>query len=359
MKRYLLFAAVLLVSAAALSADVSADKQDEKTTPEGWLLWHSYSNYSAMDSRLFVRSPEGDIQEITGDFVHAMNGSFGQSPEQIVFMAIDQSADEWDIFLYDSGSIVNLTKASGFRNEDPKWSPDGQEIIYKRGHWDHSMNGFVYNLALMDIQSGAVTELTDDSAEEAMPCFSSDGDSLYYASYSDGIGSICRMDMLTRRAEIVYSVQGVTAYYPITHGDMLCFTKWYSAENHCDQIMQYDGQQAVPLPFNSAEYDCSDACPLDGGKMIYSSTAKGNYDLWYYDGEKSVLLTDCCSDKNELGADFFALQEKPADAFALQNWLLTKADAVLQDDWDQNHDGVLNVIDLTILKRQRMNHGPQ
>jgi len=35
--------------------------------PKGWrLLWHSYTSYSALDSRLFLRSPSGETQEITG-----------------------------------------------------------------------------------------------------------------------------------------------------------------------------------------------------------------------------------------------------------------------------------------------------
>ena len=110
--------------------------------PEGWLLWHSYSKYAALDSRLFLRTPSGSVQEITGDFIHAMNGSFGNSPDEIVFMAIDRAADEWDIFRYDGSTVTNLTPQSGYRNEDPKWSPDGTKIVFKRGRWDSAADDF-------------------------------------------------------------------------------------------------------------------------------------------------------------------------------------------------------------------------
>ncbi len=94
--------------------------------PKGWLLWHNYSEYTALDSKMYLRTPDGIVKEISGDFIHAMNGSFGVTPEQITFMAIDSSTDEWDIHLYNDGNITNLKKNSRFCNEAPKWSPDGK-----------------------------------------------------------------------------------------------------------------------------------------------------------------------------------------------------------------------------------------
>ncbi|MBR3448040.1 MAG: family 16 glycosylhydrolase [Oscillospiraceae bacterium] len=329
--------------------------------PEGWLLWHSYSDYAARDSRLFLRSPDGETQEITGDFVHAMNGSFGRTPEQIVFMAIDEAADEWDIFRYDGGRITNLTPNSGFRNEDPRFSPDGTQIVFKRGRWDSTADDFVYDLALLDPDSGAVTMLTDDPAEQAMPCFSPDGRYLYYAEYQNGIGRICRMALQTRKTDTVYSENGVTAYYPVASGDRLYFTKWYSAENRCDQIMQYDGTEVTAMPFDSADYDCSDACPVPGG-MICSSTKNGSYDLYYFDGAQSVPLTEINTPQNELGASLFAAVRgdlnadgecTAADAVMLQKWLLCIPETVLPapSAGDLNKDGILDAADLTLLKR--------
>lgn len=147
--------------------------------PKGWLLWHSYSEYAALDSKLYLRTPDGSIKEISGDFINAMNGSFGITPKQITFMAIDSSADEWDIYLYDNGNITNLTKNSGFRNEDPKWSPNGKQIVFKCGYWDNSIGDFVYDLATLNIDTYEVTMLTNDRAEEAMPFFSEDGQYIY------------------------------------------------------------------------------------------------------------------------------------------------------------------------------------
>lgn len=333
--------------------------------PRGWLLWHSYSSYAALDSKLYLRSPDGSITELSGDFVHAMNGNFGTMPEQITFMAIDPSADEWDIFLYDSGWITNLTQNSGFRNEDPKFSPDGKNIMFKRGQWDSRIGDFVYNLALLDIAANTVTILTDDMAEEAMPCFSADGKFIYYTSYTNGIGSIIRMDLTTHKPEMIFSENGVNAYYPIVQGNLLYFTKWYSAENRCDQLVCYDGNAVTALPFDSEHFDCSDACPVGDTAMIYSSTAKVGYDLYFYDGKDSVRL-DLNSDNNELGADFFAEVRGDvncdgvfgaADVVLLQKWLIAVPDTHLKN-WkaaDFCEDNRLNVFDLCLMKRELLN----
>ena len=336
--------------------------EPDPVLPDGWLLWHRYSDYAARDSRLFLRSPDGTVQEIKGDFVHAMNGSFGRTPEQIVFMAIDESADEWDIFRYDGGTITNLTANSGFRNEDPKYAPDGRNIVFKRGRRDSAADDFVYDLALLDTETGAVTMLTDDPAEQAMPCFSPDGAALYYAEYTGGTGAICRMTLSTRKTETVYSEKGVNAYYPVAFGDQVYFTAWHSAENHCDRIMQYDGAQITAMPFGSDEFDCSDACPVPDG-MIYSSTQNGAYDLYFFDGQRSVPLTALSSTQNDLAASFFAKVRgdvnadgvcSAADAAALRMWLLHLPDVHLQTpaDADLNRDGRLDAADLTLLKRE-------
>ena len=273
--------------------------------PKGWLLWHCYTSYGTKDSSLHLRFPNGEITKISGNFTNAMNGSFGVSPDRFTFMAIDKKVDEWDIFLYDSGKITNLTENSGFRNEDPKFSPDGKQIVFKRGKWDNNINDFVYNLALLDLKTNEITMLTNDSTEEAMPCFSADGKSVYYTDYKDSTGSICRMNLLTHEVQTIYSENGVTAYYPISKYNKLYFTKWYSTENHFDCIMCHDGYKISEMPFNTENYDCSDACPISDTAIIYSSTANGNYRLYYYDGKYSVQLFGYNNEKNELGADFY------------------------------------------------------
>lgn len=332
--------------------------------PKGWLLWHSYSSYNALDSMLYLRSPDGNVTEISGDFSNAMNGGFGTSPNQFTFMAIDKTADEWDIFLSENGTIKNLTKNSGFRNEDAKLSPDGKSIVFKRGKWDSSIDDFKYDLALLDIASEKVTMLTNDANEEAMPCFSADGKSVYYADYVNGIGSIKKMNLSTGNTETIFSEKGINAYYPVINGDMLYFTKWYSADNHCDQLVCYDGNSIIVPEFDSEKYDCSDACPIGEDSIIYSSTIKGAYDLYIYNGKYTARL-DVNSDKNELGADFFPQVSGDvncdgafniSDVVMFQRWILAVNDT-RPADWkaaDINEDDILDASDLCLMRKKML-----
>ena len=268
--------------------------------PEGWLLWHSYSEYKNYDSQLFLRSPDGNIIEITGDFKSPMNGSFGKFPHDITFMAID-SDDEWNIYLHNAitKKTVNLSEGSGFRCEDPKFSPDGQKIIFKRSR------GNRFQLAELDLHTRQITLLTDDSSEKSMPCYSADGQWIYFSEAQE----IRKINVQSRTIITVYSEPGVNAYYPVCYGSRLYFTKQISPQNPHDCIMQYDGTNHYFCAFDSPELDCSDPCPVNEHTIIYSLARKNeNYNLYCFSGTESVPLTELNSDNKDLGACFYPLK---------------------------------------------------
>ena len=364
------------VSAADVPSDVICedfgDSLSEKAElPNGWLLWHSYTSYSALDSQLYLRSPDGSVETISGDFTHAMNGSFGISPDQITFMAMDKNTDEWDIYIRENGIITNLTPHSECRNEDPRISPDGRYIAYKRGNWSYSMNDFMYDLVIRDLATGEEELMTMTADEEAMPCFSADGKKIYYAGFEDGIGSICCFDPEANESCVIYRDYTISAYYPVVSDDKLYYTRWYSGENHCDQIICHDSCGDTPMPFNSPVYDCSDACPVEGDKMVFSSTMNGDYDLYYYDGSNVSPLSELNSDKNELGACFYSYDRylennmkkgdingdgviAVADLVLLQKWLLAVPGTELECPGaaDLDSDGTIDVFDLAALRKE-------
>lgn len=338
--------AALLLCAGAVSASAEMPQQ-------GKLLFHHYSSYSAMDSKLLLHDfGTGKTQSIADDaFIHAMNADFGSHCYDIVFMAIDPALDEWDIFRYNtvSGKISNLTERSGFRNEDPKFSPDGKHIVFKRGHWDTQADGFVYDLAEMNLQTCSITMLTDSIAEESMPYYAPDGKSIYYSEILNGETSICRLDLKSGEKTTVYAEKGVQSYYPMLSDAGLYFTKWHSAELHNDCIVKMEGNAPALLPLHAAEYNCSDPFPLRDGSLFFSSTKEGGYDLYFYDGQTEYALTALSTPQEDLGTAYYGRSDAEKIIAETTDFLLSRESSGRNMDADGN--GVVNAFDLALLKR--------
>ncbi len=334
-----IFCIPLLLSETAAASDLN----------QGSLLYHSYTAYDAQDSKLFLHHfNSGETFELSDNsFHHAMNADFGSHPYDIVFMAIDSDEDEWDLYRYNriTGQFTNLTEKSGCRNEDPKFSPDGMSIVFKRGWWDSELNGFHYELAELSHASMEITMLTDGGAEESMPYYSNDGTWIYYAQSGSDADGIYRLNRETLTSETVYAKED-HAYYPVVLGDALYFTKWYDSSNQMDCIMSLsDGI----MPFCDGTANFSDPCPLPYGEMIYSSTSNGSYDLYFWDGSISTALNELNSDQQELGAAYYSSAQRTELIGNTTAYLLEQPHTPMNMDADG--DGCVNAFDLAFFKK--------
>ncbi|MBE6851480.1 MAG: hypothetical protein E7504_07085 [Ruminococcus sp.] len=330
-----------------------ASSEDLHPVQEGCILYHSYSSYEAMDSKLKLHDfSTGTQRTITNDhFVHAMNGDFGSHCFDVVFMAIDPDADEWDIFRYHAltGEIINLTEHSGFRNEDPKFSPDGMHLVFKRGRWEG--DSFVYDLAEMDLRSGVITMLTNDAKEESMPCYAADGSCIYYAQSDQGKTAICAYSTADGSSRVLYEEEGIHAYYPLASENGLYFTRWYSTEFRNDSIACLKDGKPVMLPFCDAQSDNSDPYPLQDGSLFFSSTRAGNYDLYFYDRTSVHPMETLNTEQHELGTAYYSIADAEKIVASTADYLLARQTDSM--NMDVNEDGVVNAFDLTILKKMK------
>ncbi len=322
-------------------------------TKSGTLIYHSYSSYTAMDSSisLFDLASGSSYALSEGDYIHAMNADFGSHPYDVTFMAIDPVHDEWDIYRCNilTNELVNLTSASGFRNEDPKFSPDGLKIVFKRGHWDSGLDNFVYDLAEIDLRTNTITMLTDDTYEESMPYYSADGSKIFYARSSGEGSDIYMLDRNKLESYPVYSEEGVYSYYPVTSGDELYFVKWHSSDNKNDCIVHFNDDNAQILPFCDASYNCSDPF-VSGDDIFFSSTSGGSYDLYFSSGTDIFGLDMLNTELNELGAAFFSFDEALLAANAASDQILGISEADINTDADGS--GNVSCMDLIALRRK-------
>ena len=291
------------------------DSDTERPSLKGKMVYHNYTSYDAMDSKMYVYDFQtNDLQVISSGWTtvrHPMNGHFSNDGKTITFMGIGTSTDSWDIFIYELGSgkqPENLTPKGSYRDEDPKFSFDGEKICFKR-------NG---HLSEIDVASKSIRTLCDrGDVEFGMPYYSVSGDKIVFGGGSDSETFIGCWDIAAANMTKLYDKPSTVEYYPITiDQDSFYYTGHISASNHYDQLYigYWDGRTSKYLPFNKTNADYSDACPVADGWLILCSTrqdSRGKYDL-YIANDKSGTIYSLSSYNNaintplnELGASYY------------------------------------------------------
>ena len=280
---------LVLIASAGARVDSAGGKPPRL---EGRVVYHSYTSYSDGRSALFVLSlGAGTLTTISRtwtNLVDPMNAHWSSDGKQIVFMARPRddrgAAGRFDIFLHtvgERGNPINLTNTPEEHDEDPKFSPDGRKIVYKVRP---------STLREMDVTSRIVnTIVTGGGWERSMPYYNADASVVWFVQQrvgqKRGLASIRSINLnVADEREVVEAPGG---YYPIRDsvGHFL-YSRWVSPENVHDQVFLYDGVTSRSLPFNSPDYDSSDAVPIDQRYMALSSTRKGGaggYDLYLAD----------------------------------------------------------------------------
>jgi Tol biopolymer transport system component len=264
----------------------SFEIEDEPIFPlnEGVIIYHSYSNYDAWDSKLFMydfgTKSKTEISK-NWNIDHEMNAHISPDGSKIVFMGDDSGLPrDWDIYIWNIGTNnapINLTSSNNLRDEDPKFSPDGNSIVFKQ-------NG---DIKIMNLSGNITTVISNDgyTIEESMPYFTSDGQHIIYAKNAGEYSDICLVDLDGSNETELYCIDGVSEYYPIVKNSTSVFyTRWVSSSNHNDQIYQGDfSGNYGSLSINDVSSNNSDAYPVDDDYLFFSSTRSGSiggYDLY-------------------------------------------------------------------------------
>ena len=136
-------------------------------------------------------------------------------------------SDIWKVDL-DTGAVTNLTHDE-YADNNPQVSPDGKVVVYERrisGHWK------MYAFPLAD--PSRKTQLTFGPFNDQAPYFSTDGNKLYYASDEDeDIPNLRGLDLQTGAIVQYTDVFGGTMAPAPLHtprGDRLAFITYYKGE---------------------------------------------------------------------------------------------------------------------------------
>ncbi|WP_270087137.1 TolB family protein [Sphingobacterium sp. SYP-B4668] len=291
---------------------VEIEKAELPTHLKGQLLYHTYTNYGANDSEIFLYDfSSNKVQSLSSgwDIKNPMNAHISPDGTRIVFMGISEDTDSWDIFVYELNSSKppeNLTLIGQTRDEDPKFAPDGKRVVFKQDS----------RIVEMDLASRKVTRLSPKGY--GIPYYNHDGTKVVCTQGDAATSSIAIIDVKSKEIQqTVYDAEGVQDYYPI-NADQTSFyySVGLSKTNTVDQVYRgyWSGLRSYKLPFNANDGNYSDAYPIDENWLVLCSTrpdTKGGYDLYVanvHTGDiysMDLYNTGINSPKQQLGPCYF------------------------------------------------------
>jgi hypothetical protein len=207
------------------------------------------------------------VSVLNGDIVRRVPVALDQAQapcllpdgKHAVFAALKEAVG--DIWLLDleTGAVKNLT-ADAFADRDPQVSPDGKLIAYTRRISGHDK---IYVLPLDHPEHK--TQLTFGSYDDNAPHFSEDGNTLYYSSTEDDdIYNVRSLDLRTGAVrQYTDALGGNTAPAPIHGGSAtrLGFISYFKGEYRLQSIELTEPMKEVDQEVQVASEDLVDFQP--------------------------------------------------------------------------------------------------
>jgi len=293
----------------------------------GRIAYHSYSKYLAVpssgdniDGHIFVYEVDSDSLQNRTLFlpvVNAMNPHFSPDGGKLVFMAVpaskasdieyDSDGGYWhrkwanlDVYVYDlaDGTYMNLTPNVNIADEDPKFSPDGRQIVFKR-------QGQIWKI---NVDGTSITPLTSGGLEKSGPNFSPDG---YVIVYWVGTRRGANEDIWIMSADgssqtPIVANAGIYDYYPIFRDSAnILYSRAESSSSNYDKVYNYNSSSgSTALLINKPGANDSDASPINSTYITFCSTRSGSdYDVFVgrYDSGAVYSLPAANSFHQDLG----------------------------------------------------------
>ena len=161
-----------------------------------------------------VVSPDGTqiayVSDLDGDYdIYVMNVD-GSNARRLTNNTVTDRAPAWspagdwiayssdtlgdgghDLYrIHPDGSGETRLYSDGNRNSDPAWSPDGASLVFSGGA---IRDAGTWEIKRLDLASGGVTALTNNSVKDWQPIYAPDG-GLTYLTDGDGHAAIARMN---------------------------------------------------------------------------------------------------------------------------------------------------------------------
>lgn len=183
------------------------------------------------------------MNEITLPGVPSFNyPAWSPDGQNIVVSGLVNGVNDLYMVNIGTGAVTQLTH-DPWCNIHPAWSPNGSQIVYTTDKpsamnlANNSKPG--YNLATLTVDSGAITIFDIfPTADNLNPMFSGDGHNIYFLSNSDGYRNLFKFDSRTndtyRLTNILTGISGMTPLAPamsVAHeNDEICYSHYYQTK---------------------------------------------------------------------------------------------------------------------------------
>lgn len=187
------------------------------------------------------------------------NPSWSPDGSSIAFTGLDGGVSDLYIVNLESGAVRQLTR-DRYADLQPTWSPDGRYIAFAtdRGPDGSDFDALEYTelrIGIFDLETEEIRMVTPfGTAQHVNPQFSPDGQSLFFISNQDGFRDVYRYDLLDeavyRVTNVMTGISGITETAPAlsvaSQTGRMMFSVFYDGR-YTGFSLEADETQGTPL----------------------------------------------------------------------------------------------------------------
>ncbi|MBC7871904.1 MAG: PD40 domain-containing protein, partial [Chitinophagaceae bacterium] len=203
------------------------------------------------DFDLYLIGIDGrDLQRLTNNEVIDRLPAWSPDGNWIVYASDTRGDGNYDIYrmrVDGEGTVgeVDLLVSNGQRNSRANYSGDGRYITYTTGNKDDANT---WEIAVMEVETGEIRNLTDNDVRDYSPTFSPDGETVLFVTDGEGRAAIATSPFSGGDARVIYDGSGYewgVSYSP--DGQYVLFNSELDGASTI-YLMRADGTEVSAVP---------------------------------------------------------------------------------------------------------------